>query len=157
MIDYAQVITQIEDVHCGACKHGLAKRALSQLVNLPEIVLPHTPQAEQSKKAIKAHKQPRMVAKGRTEKPCNACHVIKPISAYPLNKTCTDGHAGTCRACTQERAHRYYAAKMAQEKGNALLDKVAADTKKLHDFRCDLCHANFLDQAKLDAHNMLRH
>lgn len=157
MIDYAQVISQIEDQCCGACKHGLAKRALLQLVETvpnpvePEQILP------EPKKAVKVHKQARMVAKGRTEKACNACHVVKPVTAYPKNKTCADGHTGTCAACTQERQRRNHLAAQARKNGNTLLDKVMADTKRLHDFRCQVCHCNFQSQAKLDEHNEQRH
>jgi hypothetical protein len=157
MINYSEVISQIEDQHCGSCKHGLAKRALLQLVETVPIPVKPEQTMPEPKKAVKVHRQPRMVVKGRTEKACNRCHVIKPVSAYPKNRTCADGHAGTCSACTQERAKRNYLAAQARKRGSTVLDKVAADTKALAAPRCQICHCNFISQAKLDEHNEMRH
>lgn len=37
------------------------------------------------------------------EKVCRVCGVSKELSLFHKNKTCKDGHVGTCRDCTNKR------------------------------------------------------
>jgi hypothetical protein len=159
MVDYQQLVSEMRDKHCGACAVGLSVKAMEELARNEITQAPVKAEQTLPKpvKAAKVHKQARMVVKGRTEKACNACHTIKPVSAYPLNKKCADGHTGTCAACTKERMRRNYQAAQARKRGNTVLDRVEADTKKLHDNRCFVCHCNFESQAKLTEHNKQRH
>ena len=165
-MDLSQVIAEIES-HCAGCKFARALQALRDLRGDEKIVT-RAAAAMQPPPAgvpVPRTKRPRKFARstGDFEKPCNKCHVVKPVSAFPKNKGCKDGHTGICCVCTAERSKRSYAERMKRKRKAAApemlrpaLDKIAADTEKLKadgKFRCDPCHGVFLTKAALDGHN----
>ena len=90
--------------------------------------------------------------KTRTEKACNACRVVKPITAFPVNKSCADGHTGTCKACVADRVSKRRSAKKEQKNG-----KTAPLTSLDGKYRCEDCHAVFMGAIQLREHRQLRH
>jgi hypothetical protein len=149
MTDYQALANEMRDRHCGACKYGLAIRALQCLDEGEPIAIPTVLPSDKPTAKPKVRNYLDPAAETRTEKACNNCGVLKPVTAYPKNKTCADGHAGTCSACTKERIHRVYLAKKAK--------KIQAKTAPKLDgkFRCDPCHAIFNTKQALDGHNCI--
>jgi hypothetical protein len=88
--------------------------------------------------------------KTRTEKPCHKCHTVKPLSEYPTNHQCADGHTGTCKNCTKARhdAHRAACAPKPET-----LDSAESDYPK----NCDLCHAICQTERRYARHMELVH
>ena len=41
------------------------------------------------------------------KKVCNVCKKLKNINEFEKNKSCSDGHVGTCKICRKERRTKY--------------------------------------------------
>ena len=48
-------------------------------------------------------------------KPCTTCRIIKPLADFGFEKTHSDGHRSTCKACDRERYFRRAIAKAARD------------------------------------------
>ena len=41
-------------------------------------------------------------------KPCPACGEVKPLTAYSVDRSRSDGHMRTCKACNDAKSRAYY-------------------------------------------------
>lgn len=153
-MNITEIITEIRDNHCGACKFGLAMRALEQLQSNETIVALATAVPPPAAPPLKPPWKRQRKAPLDFEKPCNKCHVTKPLSAYPKNKTCRDGHTGTCATCTNERVRK---------NKQTALDRIAGGTKVLKAqpprldgrIKCEPCRAVFTSEKSFREHHCL--
>jgi len=76
-------------------------------------------------------------------KKCNKCGEEKDLTHYSPNKTCKDGHVGTCKPCANERVSKWY-------KDNRARRQLAAN--KRNQERKSLVVAHFGDRCE-DCHN----
>jgi len=149
MVNLNPVIADIE-AQCRKCKIGEAIRLLREIQAEFGLAVQtsHEPKPKPAAVswtiAVKAPKQPRKAAKGpagtRTEKACHKCGQVKPLEEYPKNKTCRDGHTGTCRVCTVDRLHANYKEKHPPA---PVSDKP---------YRCDKCGKRFITKFVIDEH-----
>ncbi|MFH0851570.1 MAG: hypothetical protein V1876_02370 [Candidatus Peregrinibacteria bacterium] len=88
----------------------------------------------------------------RTEKACNKCHTVKPLSDYDKNAACRDGHVGTCMVCARARQAAAKARRKQMEKLTP-----AASPKPPATRECDICGAQFRALDTLLEHKKMRH
>lgn len=72
--------------------------------------------------------QGRQAAQGETAtieqfKKCNCCDRLLPMSAFPTNRSCKDGHEGVCKKCRKERNKEKPRAKKASPNPKAVEEK----------------------------------
>ncbi len=142
-MNVAEIIQTIRQDHCTGCKVGLAIEALYKLGS------PCLPVPSEAVKIAQPKKDKRRAApeaRTRTEKACNKCGVIKPLSAYPTNNACADGHTGACKACTSERHKENYLKK------HAATSAPGSGDSEDSDLACKLCSARCSSANRLASH-----
>jgi len=135
---------------CRECAVGRALHVLMDSFAKPETVAePIKPKPTRSKPTKPAATKPDA---NRTEKPCNKCHVTKPLAEYPLVKNSLDGHGGTCRKCLAEKARAVYKRETQARKQTS---SPVPDSAKPH--ACKICGKNFREFYSLQEHKKLAH
>ncbi len=152
---YQKAIQELQE-HCRECRIGQAIDLLMEFVPGSDLPGPEPAKPKQTRaKPIKAdpsRSEPDQSVStrikpnpNRTEKPCNKCHTVKPLSEFTPNKACLDGHVGTCRTCERERVRK--------QQGKASPPPAKSD--KPH--ACKVCGVRFHSIDTLTEHTKLRH
>lgn len=92
-------------------------------------------------------------------KTCGKCKIEKIFSEFYANKNSVDGLQGYCKPCNKEANKKYYASTTERQKEwrrNTNLKRsygISLDQKiemaEDQDYRCSICHQQFLDERKL--------
>ena len=103
---------------------------------------------ECKKKKAKGYRAPASSdAEIRKEKACHKCGQVKPLSEYGLNKTCADGHGGTCKQCYREK----YAA------GHPQAPKKQESVDLNYPKACELCRSPCSTEGRYKHHMLMVH
>ena len=140
-----KTIKDIQESDCVNCRSGKALMALKELANTLERPSETNP-APPVKTPRRKYKRRTSAAASRTEKPCNKCSQVLPLSEYGKNKSCADGHEGTCKKCKKERIKRSKARKQQAEKGS-----------RFREYPCELCNEKFASPERLASHMRVVH
>ncbi len=151
----------IREEKCGACPVSKAIQSLQELQSDPAPVeVTICPPAAAMRVAGRIKKVRRVNfedPKTRTHKPCNICHKDLPLAEYGKNKTCADGHEGTCRGCKKLRIKAAYLKKRGKAKAGKLPSPSAAPDPVDSDLNCILCHAAATSPERLASHMRVVH
>jgi hypothetical protein len=140
-----EIINTLKENHCGKCAVAAAIAALEKICSEPLQITACPPAA--AKKPAKALKLKPVAGdpKTRTEKACKKCGVVKPLSEYPKNHTCADGHTGECKKCCRNRSRASWRKRHGKPEVSPNADSEATVT-------CKLCNAVCRNQAKYKSH-----
>jgi len=156
---YSEILRDLQD------RHDKIEAVIIALRNLEGIAAPPSDVEKMTVKAIPvpapaarkaAHKLKPPATnddpKTRTHKPCNKCRKDKPLSEFPPNSQCADGHVGECKGCRRIRSSANW------RKKHGKVQPTAAETAApATDLKCRLCNALASTPDRLASHMRIVH